>query len=184
VRATPLRLPEVVLCEPAIYRDDRGYFLETFRAARYEAAGIAAAFVQDNVSVSRRGVLRGLHYQEPQAQGKLVTALVGEIFDVAVDIRRGSPTFGEWVSAVLTEAKHEQLWIPPGFAHGFCVTSETAVVAYKCTTVYEPAAEGTIVFSDPALGIAWPVPEPIVSPKDRAGLLLADVPAARLPVWR
>jgi dTDP-4-dehydrorhamnose 3,5-epimerase len=181
MKATPLRLPEVVLVEPAIFRDDRGYFLETFRAARYAAAGIPASFVQDNVSVSRRGVLRGLHYQEPAAQGKLVTVLVGEIFDVAVDIRKSSATFGQWVSAVLSAETHRQLWVPPGFAHGFCVTSDTAVVAYKCTTVYEPAAEGTIVFSDPDLAIPWPVADPVVSAKDRAGLLLRDVPHHRLP---
>jgi dTDP-4-dehydrorhamnose 3,5-epimerase len=180
MKITPQRIADVLLFEPRVFADARGYFLETHNAARYTEAGLPV-FVQDNVSQSRRGVVRGLHYQHPNGQGKLVMALVGEIFDVAVDIRRSSPTFGRWVSALLSEETHAQLYIPPGFAHGFCALSETALVAYKCTTAYAPAAEGTVLFSDPDLAIAWPVAEPLLSDKDRAGHRLRDIPADRLP---
>ena len=154
MKVTPLRMPEVVLIEPRIFSDARGYFLETHHAERYRQAGIDAVFVQDNVASSRGGVIRGLHYQHPNEQGKLIIVLDGEIFDVAVDIRRGSPTFGAWVGTAL--AAHQQIYIPPGFAHGYCVTSESALVAYKCTTKYVPADECTVFFRDPDLGIAWP----------------------------
>ncbi len=175
-----LALPEVLLIRPRKFSDARGYFLETHHDARYREAGLPP-FVQDNASWSHRGVLRGLHLQHPNDQGKLVMAMSGAIYDVAVDVRRGSRTFGKWVAATLSSEAHEQLYIPPGFAHGFCVVSESALVAYKCTAPYDPKAEATILFSDPDLAIAWPVPAPIVSDKDRAGLLLRDLPPERLP---
>ncbi len=184
MRVTPTELPEVLVVEPRVFGDERGYFLETFQARRYAQAGIPGPFVQDNLSFSRRGVLRGLHYQHPHGQGKLVWVLQGEVFDVAVDIRRGSPTFGRWVGVWLSAENRRQVWIPPGFAHGFCVVSETALFAYKCTDYYAPEAEGTVRWDDPDLGIAWPVRDPIVSPKDAAGLRLRDVPAERLPPYR
>lgn len=177
----PLAIPEVLLLRPRIFHDPRGYFLELHHRERYEALGIAGPFVQDNASWSRRGVLRGLHFQHPSPQGKLVMPLVGDIYDVAVDLRRSSPTFGTWVAATLRAETHDQLWVPPGFAHGFCVVSETAFVAYKCTDVYDPKSEATLLFSDEDLGIPWPVAQPIVSDKDRAGLRLRDFAVDRLP---
>jgi dTDP-4-dehydrorhamnose 3,5-epimerase len=180
MKITPQRLGDVLLIEPAVYADPRGYFLESYQEARYREAGLPA-FVQDNLSSSRRAVLRGLHFQHPNGQGKLVMALEGEIFDVAVDIRDGSPTFGAWTSARLSAQNHHQLYLPPGFAHGFCVVSESALVAYKCTTFYHPPSEVTVLFSDPALAIDWPIDEPIVSDKDRAGVILSALPAERLP---
>ncbi|GIX30237.1 MAG: dTDP-4-dehydrorhamnose 3,5-epimerase [Porticoccaceae bacterium] len=166
-------LPEVLLLKPRAFGDERGWFQETYQAERYRALGIAATFVQDNLSFSRRGVLRGLHLQDPHPQGKLVYVLVGEVFDVAVDLRPHSPTFGRWVAECLSAANRHQLWIPPGFAHGFCVLSETALFAYKCTDYYHPEAERCLRWDDPELAIPWPVAEPVVSAKDRAGLPLA-----------
>lgn len=179
--ATETALPGVLLLEPRVFRDERGYFLESWREERYAEAGVARGFVQDNVSHSRRGVLRGLHYQQPNPQGKLVSVVYGEVWDVAVDIRRGSPAFGRWVGVALSAANARQLWIPAGFAHGFVVLSEEAVFHYKCTDVYRPEAEGTIRWDDPELAIRWPVHEPVVSEKDAGGLRLRDVPADRLP---
>jgi dTDP-4-dehydrorhamnose 3,5-epimerase len=174
-------LPGVLLIEPKVFGDERGYFLETWSAERYEAEGVSARFVQDNVSKSRRGTLRGLHLQNPHSQGKLVHVVTGEVFDVAVDVRVGSPGFGRFFGTTLSEANKRQLYIPPGFAHGFCVTSEEAIFAYKCTESYHPEAELTIAHDDPALGIPWPISEPTLSKKDMAGLRLADVPRERLP---
>jgi len=174
-------LAGVLLVQPTIHRDHRGHFLETWRADRYAGAGLPAEFAQDNTAVSRRGVVRGLHYQHPEGQGKLVTVLHGEVFDVAVDIRRGSPTHGRWVAEILSAENGRQLWVPEGFAHGYAVLSEVAVVIYKCTRTWRPENEGTIRFDDPALGIAWPVADPVVSPKDAAAPLLADLPPGRLP---
>lgn len=176
-------LAEVLVLEPRVLRDARGHFLETYSEARYVAAGLDATFVQDNVSRSVRGVLRGLHYQQPNAQGKLVTVLHGSVWDVAVDIRIGSSTFGRWVGVALDAASGRQLWIPPGFAHGFVVTSDEAVFAYKCTTYYDKAADRAIRWDDPTLGIAWPVAAPVLSAKDAAAPLLADVEAAALPAY-
>jgi dTDP-4-dehydrorhamnose 3,5-epimerase len=173
-------LPGVLLIEPAVYRDERGYFQETWNQQRYAAAGLGTTFVQDNLSFSRRGTLRGLHFQNPHPQGKLVYVLQGEVFDVAVDVRFGSATFGRWAGFVLSAENARQLYIPPGFAHGFCVTSETALFAYKCTAAYHPQADGAIVWNDPDLGIAWPIAEPLLSPKDRQALRLRDLPPARL----
>lgn len=176
-------LPGVLLCEPKVFGDDRGYFLETWQAQRYAAAGMPEQFVQDNLSNSRRGILRGLHLQHPNAQGKLVYVLDGEVFDVAVDVRVGSPTFGRFVSAVLSSDNKHQLYIPPGFAHGFCVTSERATFAYKCTTYYSPETELSVRWDDPALGIPWPIQDPQLSTKDAAALPLADISHERLPSY-
>ncbi len=179
----PTTLPEVLVIEPRVFGDARGSFFESWSASRYAEAGIAAAFVQDNISQSRRGVLRGLHLQHPRGQGKLVSVLAGEVFDVAVDVRGGSPRFGRWVGETLTGANRRQLWIPPGFAHGFCVLSDEAVFHYKCTDYYCPEHELTVSWNDPALAIDWPVAAPILNAKDAAAPRLADIPAARLPVY-
>jgi dTDP-4-dehydrorhamnose 3,5-epimerase len=176
---TPLE--GLVILEPHAYEDNRGYFMETYQMARYRDLGIEVPFVQDNVSYSRKGTLRGLHYQHPQAQDKLVQAITGEIFDVAVDIRRGSPTYGQWSSSLLSEKNHRQLFVPGGFAHGFCVLSETAYVLYKCSNYYSPETEGGILWCDPDLGIQWPVQDPLVSPKDTAHPRLQQLSQDRLP---
>ncbi|TAK56259.1 MAG: dTDP-4-dehydrorhamnose 3,5-epimerase [Gammaproteobacteria bacterium] len=170
-----LAIPDVILVEPQVFGDDRGYFMETWQAAKFAAAGIDASFVQDNHSRSCRGTLRGLHYQLVRPQGKLVRVIAGEVFDVAVDLRRGSPTFGHWVGETLSVANKRQVWLPPGFAHGFYVISEFAEFTYKCTDYYHPQSERSLLWSDPALAISWPVPsgsEPILSAKDRAGVPL------------
>jgi dTDP-4-dehydrorhamnose 3,5-epimerase len=179
VVSTPL--PGVFVFEPRAFTDDRGFFIEIFRASRYAEAGVPQPFVQDNFSSSSRGTLRGLHFQEPHAQGKLVTVLEGAVLDVAVDIRRGSPTFAKWFQIELTGDNHKQLWVPPGFAHGFCVTSEHALVLYKCTHEYVPEADRGIRWNDPTLSIPWPEKAPRLSPKDAQAPLLdqADV----LPSW-
>lgn len=183
MNVTATRLPGVLLIEPRVFGDARGYFFESWSAARYAEAGVPGPFVQDNISRSRRGILRGLHLQNPHAQGKLVSALEGEVFDVAVDVRAGSPTFGQWVGALLSADNHHQLWVPPGFAHGFCVLSENAVFHYKCTDAYHPECELSVAWDDPAIGIAWPIAEPTLNDKDRSGLRLADIPRDRLPVY-
>lgn len=175
------KLPGVIIIEPRVFGDDRGFFLETWNQARYKEAGIPGTFVQDNLSFSRKGVLRGLHFQNPNAQGKLVYVLQGEVFDVAVDIRLGSPTFGQWASTTLSAENKRQFYIPAGFAHGFCVTSETALFAYKCTDIYNPQAEGSILWNDPDLGIEWPTQTPELSGKDAEGIRLAEFPEDRLP---
>jgi len=180
----PQELPEVLLIKPQVFGDERGYFKETFHAERYAQAGMQLPFVQDNLSRSRYGTLRGLHLQQPHGQGKLVSVVDGEVFDVAVDVRVGSPTFGKWTAVVLSDKNHHQLYVPPGFAHGFCVTSESALFAYKCTDLYHPECELGVAFDDPAIGIAWPVPEPLVGAKDRANLPLAKLDPARLPRYQ
>jgi dTDP-4-dehydrorhamnose 3,5-epimerase len=171
----PTAIPEVVLVQPDVFGDDRGFFLETYQQRKYGAAGLPETFVQDNHSYSVRGTLRGLHAQVRRPQGKLIRAILGEIFDVAVDIRPGSPTFGHWVSAVLSGENHHQLYVPPGFAHGFCVTSDTAHVQYKCTELYEKDDEIAILWNDPKIGVAWPTAEPLLSPRDVAALPLAEI---------
>jgi dTDP-4-dehydrorhamnose 3,5-epimerase len=165
------------ILKPRVFGDARGFFMETWNQARYAECGITEQFVQDNLSCSRRGVLRGLHLQFPNPQGKLVSVLQGEVFDVAVDLRRGSPTFGQWESVVLSSENKWQFYIPPGFAHGFCVTSETALFAYKCTDFYRPDAEHCVLWNDPDLAIPWPVETPELSEKDRRGVRLVDLPA-------
>lgn len=167
MRFTPLALPEVVLVEPDVHRDARGFFLETYHLEKYREGGILGPFVQDNHSRSVRGTLRGLHAQRRRPQGKLVRAVEGEMFDVAVDIRRGSPTFGRWVGVRLSGENFRQLYVPPGFAHGFCVLSDVVNVEYKCTDFYDPADEIGLAWNDPDVGIEWPIADPIVSDKDR-----------------
>lgn len=166
---TPLPIAEVISIVPKKFTDDRGAFLELFKKSEFIAHGISKPFVQVNYSVSRHGVVRGLHYQNPPlAQGKLVTVAQGEAFDVAVDIRRGSATYGQWVSALLTAEERNMLYIPPGFAHGFCVLSSEAHLLYFCTNEYNPQAEAGIVWNDPTVNITWPVSEPLVAPRDAA----------------
>jgi dTDP-4-dehydrorhamnose 3,5-epimerase len=174
-------LPEVVIIEPKVFGDPRGYFLETYQAARYKEHGVPADFVQDNISCSRKGVLRGLHYQLGRPQGKLVWAIQGEIFDVAVDVRKGSPTFGTWTGMVLSSDNHLQVYVPEGFAHGFCVLSETAIVGYKCTDYYAPQEERGIRWDDPNLAISWPISSPLLSDKDGSYPYLGDMPDEDLP---
>jgi dTDP-4-dehydrorhamnose 3,5-epimerase len=174
MKVTPLAIPDVLLIEPVAHSDGRGLFVETYHEPRYRAIGIGVRFVQDNQSRSTRGTLRGLHWQtDPHPQAKLVRALSGEIFDVAVDIRPGSPTFGRWVGRVLSGDNFLQMYIPCGFAHGFCVTSEIAEVAYKCSDIYDPASERGLLWNDPALGIEWPVTDPVLSKRDREHPTLA-----------
>lgn len=175
MKVSPTRLPEVLLIEPKVFGDARGFFFESWNVREFERAGIRAGFVQDNHSRSERGVLRGLHYQTRQPQGKLVRVLAGEIFDVAVDIRRSSPTFGAWEGARLTAQSKNMLWVPVGFAHGFCVLSDFAEVLYKTTDFYAPEFERSIAWNDPELKIEWPLSgPPILSRKDAAGLRLRD----------
>jgi dTDP-4-dehydrorhamnose 3,5-epimerase len=171
----PTRLPEVLIVEPDVYRDQRGWFLETYHLQKYQEAGILPPFVQDNCSSSVLGTLRGLHFQMTRPQGKLIRVIRGEIFDVAVDIRKGSPNFASWVGVTLSAEGFRQIYIPPGFAHGFCVLSDVAEVEYKCTDVYAPGGEVTIRWDDPRIGIQWPIEQPLLSTKDTAGQVLDDL---------
>jgi dTDP-4-dehydrorhamnose 3,5-epimerase len=185
MKATRLAIPEVVLIEPKVFGDARGFFFESFNQKAFnEATGTHHAFVQDNHSRSSRGVLRGLHYQIQQAQGKLVRVARGAVFDVAVDIRRSSPTFGQWVGVELSEDNQHQLWVPPGFAHGFVVLSESADFLYKTTDYYAPQHERSIAWNDPSIGISWPAlaqgQQPLLSAKDSAAPLLASLGAEAL----
>lgn len=181
----PTELPGVLVVVPRVFRDDRGYFLESWHRDRYAGAGLPGGFLQDNLSCSTPGVLRGLHLQHPAAQAKLVSVLAGAIFDVAVDVRVGSPTFGRWAGVELTADGHRQLLVPAGFAHGFVVTSDVpALVSYKVDAPYAPADELTVAWDDPDLAICWPVPRPSLSGKDRQGLRLRDLPPDRLPHFR
>jgi dTDP-4-dehydrorhamnose 3,5-epimerase len=177
-------LPGCVVIEPQVFGDSRGFFYESYNEAKYREAGIDRRFVQSNVSRSARGVLRGLHYQWPHPQGKLVSVLEGEVYDVAVDIRRGSPTFGQWAGVMLTAENHRHFWIPEGFAHGFCVVSEHATFSYQCTDLYDAKADGAVRWDDPAIGIDWPISEPLLSDKDKKAPLLADIAPERLPEYR
>lgn len=183
MRFQPTAIPDVVLIKPDVFGDERGYFMESFQAKRYAEAGIDQPFVQDNLSFSRKGILRGLHYQHPNAQGKLVQVLQGEVFDAAVDIRRGSPTFGQWVGERLDARDHNQLWIPPGFAHGFVALSDTALFAYKCTDYYAPDSERGIRWDDPDIGIRWPIEPTEISDKDAAAPYLRDASPETLPAY-
>lgn len=173
---TPTAIPDVLLLEPAVHGDERGYFMETFRRSHFLERGIDFDFVQDNQSRSVQGTLRGLHYQREFPQGKLARALSGELFDVAIDIRKSSPTFGQWVGVVLSGENKRQLWIPPGFAHGFYVISESAELSYKCTEYYHPEDDHSILWNDPDIGIEWPLidAEPLLSGKDRQASTLAS----------
>lgn len=174
-------LPGVLLVEPAVFEDDRGFFMETFNATRYASAGIAEAFVQDNLSFSARDVLRGLHLQNPNPQCKLVQVLQGEVFDVVVDVRVESPSFGRWIGMTLSAANKRQIYLPAGFAHGFCVTSTTALFAYKCSAPYDAESELSIAWNDPQIGIDWPVDTPSLSTRDAAAPHLAGMDKAILP---
>ena len=174
MRATPLDHPEVLLIEPDVFPDPRGFFMETFHSIKYAEHGLPAVFLQDNHSRSSRGVLRGLHYQLKNPQGKLVRVVSGEVFDVAVDIRRGSPWFGKWVGAILSEENHRQMYVPPGFAHGFCTLSERADFLYKCTDLYAPGDEYGIAWDDPEIAIEWPEMDYLISDKDLANPLLIE----------
>jgi len=167
-------LPGVRVLEPKVMADDRGFFMETYHAARFHDLGIDANFVQDNHSRSARGVLRGLHYQEPHPQGKLLRCTKGALFDVAVDIRVGSPHFGKWVAAELTEANNRMLWVPPGFAHGFCALTDDADLVYKCTAFYDAESDRSILWNDPDIAIAWPIGKPLLSAKDAGARRLKD----------
>ena len=180
MRVFPTEIQDVLIVEPDEFKDPRGYFMETFHEKRYREQGIHAAFVQDNISFSLKGTLRGLHYQQPNAQAKLVQVLQGEVFDVAVDIRRGSPTFMHWVGIHLSAENHRQLFIPEGFAHGYCVVSETALFHYKCSGFYAPGSERGILWNDPDLNIDWPRASVLLSDKDRKNPRLRDVPEEKL----
>ena len=175
-------LDGVFVIEPKVFPDSRGYFMETHHLDKYRAQGIGQSFVQDNLSYSVRGTLRGLHYQLKNPQAKLIQTVAGRIYDVAVDIRTGSPTFGQWVGLELSADNHRQLFVAEGFAHGFCVTSESALVTYKCSGFYDPADEGGVLWSDPALSIDWPDSDPaLISDKDRSYPPLAEIPPEKLP---
>jgi dTDP-4-dehydrorhamnose 3,5-epimerase len=177
MRFMPTAIPDVVVVEPDVFGDARGFFLETWHEAKFREGGIDAEFVQDNHSRSRQGILRGLHYQVESPQGKLVRVVTGRVFDVAVDLRRSSPSFGRWVGEELSEDNHRMLWVPPGFAHGFYVLSETADFVYKCTEFYAPEHERCIRWDDPGLSVDWPIPThaaPLVSAKDADGVAFGD----------
>ena len=169
------KLSDCIIIEPKVYGDDRGFFLETFQTERYATVGITLPFVQDNHSRSSKGVLRGLHFQKTKPQGKLVRVIRGEVYDVAVDIRLGSPTYGRWEAVVLSEDNKKQFWVPPGFAHGFMVISDFADFEYKCTDYYDPTDEGSLLWNDPDLNIPWPIESPVLSEKDARAPLLANL---------
>lgn len=175
------KLSGVLILEPKVFTDDRGYFFETWNSTRYEQAGIPGPFVQDNISFSKKGILRGLHFQYPQPQGKLIQVLSGEVVDIVVDIRVGSPTYGQWLSEVLSKSNHRQIYVPPGFAHGYCATSEAALFSYKCTDFYNPATEHGIIWNDPDIGIEWPIAQPVLSTKDAIYPRLKDLRPENLP---
>lgn len=183
MQITPTDLPGVILIEPRVFGDQRGFFMETYHQLHYHEVGVAQRFVQDNHSRSRQGVLRGLHYQLIQPQGKLVWTARGSVFDVAVDIRRGSPTFGQWVGFILDDVDHRQMYIPPGFAHGFCVLSDEADFFYKCTDYYHPRSEQGILWNDPDIGVAWPIRDVTLSDKDARLPRLAEQSPDKLPVY-
>jgi len=174
-------IPGPLIIEPAVHGDERGFFMETYSRDRYAAAGLPGDFVQDNVSMSAKGILRGLHLQHPNDQGKLCSVLDGEVFDVAVDVRVGSPTFGRWVGVTLSSKNKRQFYVPPGFAHGFCVLSERALFSYKCTDFYSAASELGVAWDDPDIGIDWPISSPTLSGKDQANPSLKDIPTGKLP---
>jgi dTDP-4-dehydrorhamnose 3,5-epimerase len=181
IESTPLQ--GLLRIQPAVFGDERGYFQETWNLRRYTEAGLDRHFVQDNLSFSRRGILRGLHFQNPGPQGKLVYVLQGAVFDVAVDVRADSPTFGQWYGETLSAENHVQLFVPEGFAHGFCVTSDFALFAYKCTDFYNPATEHSIQWNDPEIGIPWPIENPELSAKDSAGIPLRAFQRESLAIW-
>ena len=174
----------VLVIVPRIFEDPRGFFMESFHRRRYEEAAVGADFCQGNISFSCRNTLRGLHYQFPNEQAKLVQVLMGEIFDVAVDVRRGSPTFGRWVAVTLSDRNRRQMFIPKGFAHGFCVLSERALFSYKCSDFYSPECDRGVLWSDSSLGIEWPVDVPLLSTKDERLPILKEIPPEHLPEYK
>jgi len=180
---TKTALDGILILEPRVFSDGRGRFLETWSKERYEAAGIGSVFVQDNVSYSIKGTLRGLHFQNPHGQGKLVQVYKGTVFDVAVDIRLSSPSFGKWFGVELSGDNHRQMYIPAGFAHGFCVLSDDAIFSYKCTDYYTPSCEGGIIWNDPEIGIDWPVDKPLLSDKDMAYQTISEIDEGKLPKY-
>ncbi len=185
MKVVETEIPGVLIIEPKVFGDDRGWFMESWQQQRYAEVGIPGPFVQDNQAHSLRGVLRGLHVQNPHAQGKLVQVLQGEVFDVAVDIRRGSPAFGRWVGVHLSSKDKRQFWVPAGFAHGYCVLSPEAMFAYKCDDFYHPETEFSVRWDDPDIGIDWPLQEaPALSPKDADAPLLRTIPPERLPRYQ
>lgn len=183
MKVTESKLAGCAIIDPAVHGDDRGSFFETWNADRYRRLGLPDKFVQSNVSSSARGVLRGLHYQWPNPQGKLVSVLEGEVYDVAVDIRRGSPTFGRWEAVMLSAENKRQFWMPEGFAHGFAVLSERALVSYLCTAQYDKAADANVRWNDAVIAIDWPIDSPLLSAKDETAPFLADVAEDRLPIY-
>ena len=180
MKITRCDIAGLLIIEPKVFGDARGFFLETWNEQRYREAGLDLHFVQDNISSSRRGTLRGLHFQNPKSQGKLVWVIEGEVFDVAVDLRRSSPTFGRWHGLNLSGQNRLQFYVPPGFAHGFAVLSETALFAYKCTDSYSPKDELTLSWDDPEVGVKWPLSDPVLSEKDKKGVRLKDLPPEQL----
>ena len=184
MKIIPTELPDVLLIEPRVFGDARGWFCETWQRERYAEAGIDGDFVQDNQSFSARGTLRGLHIQNPFGQGKLVQVIAGEVFDVAVDVRRGSPDFGRWAGAHLSSENKHQFWVPKGFLHGFLVLSDTALFSYKCTDLYHPETQFAVRWDDPDIGIQWPdAGKLLLSDKDRDAPMLRDIPDSQLPEW-
>ena len=183
MKITPTSLPGVLIIEPQVFKDKRGFFMETYHRKKYGQAGLNRIFVQDNLSHSVQRTLRGLHYQLKYPQAKLVQVIKGSIFDVSVDIRQGAPSFGQWTGVHLSGENRRQVFISEGFAHGFCVLSETADVIYKCTDLYTPDDEGGLLWSDPGLAIDWPITDPLLSDKDSQYPCLADIPVKRLPVY-
>jgi dTDP-4-dehydrorhamnose 3,5-epimerase len=181
MKVKPSRIPGLLIIEPAVHGDERGFFMESYSRDRYAEAGLPNEFVQDNVSLSSRGILRGLHLQHPNGQGKLCFVLDGEVFDVAVDVRVGSPTFGQWEGVTLSSENKRQFYLPPGFAHGFCVISDRAMFSYKCTDFYAGPSEVGIAWNDPEIGIEWPIQSPRLSTKDQQNPRLQDIPAESLP---
>lgn len=181
MKVTKTKLPGLVVIDPDVFGDARGFFLETWAQHRYAEAGVPEVFVQDNLSKSRAGVLRGLHLQHPFGQGKLVQVLQGEVFDVAVDVRVGSPSFGQWYGCHLSADNHRQMYIPPGFAHGFAVLADDTLFAYKCTEAYHRETELGVAWNDPAIGIEWPLQDPVLSAKDAAYPRLSEIPEDELP---
>lgn len=183
MKVTPTKLQGVFVIEPDVFADARGFFLETWSQRRYEEAGLPQIYVQDNMSRSAKGILRGLHLQHPFGQGKLVQVVQGEVYDVAVDVRVGSPTFGQWVGSTLSGDNHRQIYIPPGFAHGFAVLSDSALFSYKCTELYRRETELGVIWNDPDLGIEWPLSDPQLSAKDAQFPRLSEIPQDKLPRW-
>ncbi len=183
MKVTKTKLEGALVFEPKVFGDARGFFMETWNYQRYKEAGLDVKFVQSNLSKSAKGVLRGLHFQNPNPQGKLVQILTGEVYDVAVDIRLGSPTFGQWHGELLSGDNNKQFYIPEGFAHGFCVLSETAIFSYMCTHVYDPKSDYSILWDDPELNIDWPINEPLLSDKDKQAPTLSSLKTTSLPKY-